>query len=528
MAYTLLQLISSDLLSRIRQITPYQDLTRRFVSSISVQELPVDDFIRENELVLSTAAGYEKNASVLPELVQKVGSADASALFLTFKQKTDIPDSVLSIAESYSLPVFLIPWEIPFSKIIDEVSREIASEKTLIFQQLQNRLLNLFYEGHAMEEAIAILRNTLHTEILLTGSDLKPISASPEIAEEISAENAEEDHQAAADLLADSDYLSVPISAGKIDAGFLYIKKGNSEPLLQLTEHPEFASRYFSLPLSLWFHRITIERQTELRLRSDFVRELAAGTDRTREECEQQAARLGFQLSLPYTCIVFRLRNMENPNPDLLETIEKKARDLAEKEHLHIMISSQVFDTVLYLENRTDHPEDEISAFLDQWETALSNSYPSLSFCFGISEISKDTPDFQELFHNASMAVRLAESADEKRFRYQYQDTLEAKIVALFNDDTEIRTAAEKMLAPLHNDRKNGPDLIRTLIMYISCDLNAAKTAAALHLHRQSLLYRLKRIEQATGLSLSNHRDLFLLEIATRIFYPYPPEAYRG
>lgn len=528
MSYTLLQLISSDFLYGIQQITPYQDLTRRFIASISVQELPVDNFIRENELVLSTAAGYETDASVLPELVQKVGSADASALFLTFKQETDIPDSVLSIAKSYSLPVFLIPWEIPFSKIIDEVSLEIASEKTRVFQQLQNRLLNLFYEGHAMEDALAVLRNTLHTEILLTGPDLKPISAPPEFAGKIFAEGEEKGNEAAADLSADPDYLSVPISAGKINAGFLYIKNGNAEPLLQLTEHPEFASRYFSLPLSLWFHRITIERQTELRLRSDFVRELAAGTDRTREECEQQAARLGFQLSIPYTCIVFRLRNIENPDPILLETIEKEARELAKKGHLHIMISSQVFDTILYLENHTDHPEEEISAFLDQWERTLSRNFPSLSFCFGVSEISMDTPDFQELFHNASMAARLAESADEKRFRYQYQDTMEAKIVALFTDNAEIRTAAEKMLAPLHNDRKNGPDLIRTLIMYISCDLNAAKTAAALHLHRQSLLYRLKRIEQSTGLSLSNHRDLFLLEIATRIFYPYPPEAYRG
>ncbi len=46
---------------------------------------------------------------------------------------------------------------------------------------------------------------------------------------------------------------------------------------------------------------------------------------------------------------------------------------------------------------------------------------------------------------------------------------------------------------------------------------NVSKTARELNLHRQSLLYRLKKIEALTNRSLSNTDDLFLLNLSIRL-----------
>lgn len=60
-----------------------------------------------------------------------------------------------------------------------------------------------------------------------------------------------------------------------------------------------------------------------------------------------------------------------------------------------------------------------------------------------------------------------------------------------------------KLVLPLRNyDRKRSSDLIRTLSVYFDTGANASETADRLFLHRNSLLYRLERIQELTGLDL--------------------------
>lgn len=53
-------------------------------------------------------------------------------------------------------------------------------------------------------------------------------------------------------------------------------------------------------------------------------------------------------------------------------------------------------------------------------------------------------------------------------------------------------------------DRESGSDLRRTLYTYLRSSCNMAETARQLHLHRNSLLYRLNQIRDLTGISLDD------------------------
>ena len=70
-------------------------------------------------------------------------------------------------------------------------------------------------------------------------------------------------------------------------------------------------------------------------------------------------------------------------------------------------------------------------------------------------------------------------------------------------------------------EKTSSMDLMKTLTEFIKSNYNTSLTARNLHLNRQSLLYRLKKIEMLTQLSLSDRRDLLLLEIFTRIHSDY-------
>ncbi len=61
------------------------------------------------------------------------------------------------------------------------------------------------------------------------------------------------------------------------------------------------------------------------------------------------------------------------------------------------------------------------------------------------------------------------------------------------------------------------PDLIAAAEGFISNDLNIAETARALHMHRNSLIYRLNQIESQTGLNLRYFEDAMTFKMAITV-----------
>jgi hypothetical protein len=69
-----------------------------------------------------------------------------------------------------------------------------------------------------------------------------------------------------------------------------------------------------------------------------------------------------------------------------------------------------------------------------------------------------------------------------------------------------------RILAPLaENDRT---ELTQTLQTMLACRLDRTAASRALHIHRNTLAYRLRRVEEITGLELENPRDLACVYLA--------------
>ncbi|KUN25039.1 PucR family transcriptional regulator [Streptomyces corchorusii] len=66
------------------------------------------------------------------------------------------------------------------------------------------------------------------------------------------------------------------------------------------------------------------------------------------------------------------------------------------------------------------------------------------------------------------------------------------------------------LLSPVHRE------LARTAEVYLDCAGQAGRTAAELGIHRQTLYYRLSRVEQLTGLDLDDGEDRLLLHMALK------------
>ncbi len=69
------------------------------------------------------------------------------------------------------------------------------------------------------------------------------------------------------------------------------------------------------------------------------------------------------------------------------------------------------------------------------------------------------------------------------------------------------------MLPLVNYDRERGSGLVRTLSVYFDTGANASEAAERLFLHRNSLLYRLERIQKLTGLDLRESESRLILQL---------------
>lgn len=91
------------------------------------------------------------------------------------------------------------------------------------------------------------------------------------------------------------------------------------------------------------------------------------------------------------------------------------------------------------------------------------------------------------------------------------------KVLHVLRDSAELRTFHQQTLGPLAEyDRKTGQNLIETLEAYFESHGNLSQTAVKLHHHRNSLLYRIGRIQEISGLDLEDPESRLSLQVALK------------
>ena len=83
------------------------------------------------------------------------------------------------------------------------------------------------------------------------------------------------------------------------------------------------------------------------------------------------------------------------------------------------------------------------------------------------------------------------------------------------------------LLTPLLDyDADHGTELVRTLRVFLDCSGSWTKAAEAMFVHVNSLRYRMRRVEELTGLDLGSLADQAALLLALRV--PDPGVLARG
>ncbi|MFG2206259.1 PucR family transcriptional regulator [Streptomyces sp. NPDC048638] len=127
----------------------------------------------------------------------------------------------------------------------------------------------------------------------------------------------------------------------------------------------------------------------------------------------------------------------------------------------------------------------------------------------GIGTGTTELTDLSGSWQQALDAARAAR-AEPRLGPVAQWDTIGAYRLLTALPATGPDAVAEPLLAPAHLE------LARTAEVFLDCAGQAGRTAQALGIHRQTLYYRLGRVEKLTGLDLAEGSDRLLLHMALK------------
>ncbi len=90
------------------------------------------------------------------------------------------------------------------------------------------------------------------------------------------------------------------------------------------------------------------------------------------------------------------------------------------------------------------------------------------------------------------------------------------RLLLILRDAGELAPFVQRTLDPLLADTRNGDALIDTLDAFFACNGNLSEAARRLHLHRNSLIYRLDRARELLGRDLDDAELRLALQLAIK------------
>jgi purine catabolism regulator len=90
------------------------------------------------------------------------------------------------------------------------------------------------------------------------------------------------------------------------------------------------------------------------------------------------------------------------------------------------------------------------------------------------------------------------------------------RLLLSLRDSGALAPFVRQTLQPLDDDRRSGDLLLETLEVYFAHNGNALRAAQQLHLHRNSMLYRLRRVSELLGQDLEDPDVRLALQVALK------------
>ncbi len=258
---------------------------------------------------------------------------------------------------------------------------------------------------------------------------------------------------------------------------------------------------------------------------SRFLDDLLHGRLGDEDAVIRQAAMLGIDLDVTRAVLCVGLHtDARKPQeaPFVTREAAETLRQVANRHGLEPVLDLRGPDVVLLVRAAKDSTtalRAAVAGLLGDASARLGGA----RFAAGLGRVCRGLGDYAESHREAALALEIARRSPTGGVR-THEELGFYGLVARAVDPAMLDTLAEQTLQPLLTaDARHHTQYVPTLAAYLRADRRLKPAAAALHVHVNTLRYRLARVERLLGVDLEDVDARFLLELAVRLL-----EARRG
>ena len=509
---------------------------------VHIVDIPEAHFEWRRRGVLLLTAGYglrdnvESQKALVPTLVNQ---GFAGMVLSTGYYFEEAPAVIRETADRLDFPVIEAPPDLLFIDVTEAVLERIVNRQYALLQQstrIYSQLTDLVLQGAGLDELAATLAELLGRSVTIEDPNFRVLATAErgptDEARRQSVANGRTPPPIAQHLLDAGVYAQLlerggpvrvppipnlgmsmerfvaPVMVGREIHGYIWIIAGG-RPLAELDE---LAIRHGATVAALILFKDMAVREAEESLRGDFFELLLRGSDEMAEFAEQ-ARRLRFRLEKAHqVLIVDGSSHTGQDSRGLHDHVEKWLR----AQRLNPLVVRRDRHLVLVVESERPEEGKRLASRL-----VSELSHPAQRLLVGVGTICGPSEGaagtIGRSYEEAWEAVRIGRAMGRKEGVVAFRDL--GLLHWLYHLSPEKRAGnvyvnhVETLSA---YDAERDMALVKTLETYLDHGCSLVEAADALYIHRNTLLHRLKRIEELCGVDLRDPFERLNLHAAVK------------
>lgn len=517
---------------------------KNVITQVNVMADPdVLNWVGEGEFLLVTAYSLvddiERQVNLIRECSQKKLAGIGIKIYPYIEK---LPDKVIKLSNELNFPIIELHHATPLSDIIMPIFREIFTRQSYILQKIEGihkQMTNAMLMGASIEDMINIVYNHLKKPVYLKLNfpemSIFPSGERHEKIKELLIKNAEDFSESMTKRthrniyesreLIDANYTSrivMPITIKNNIYGYLY-EWGIDSQIEEIdTSVLESASTTIALEV---LKNLSI-KEVENKYRAEFLDDLLSTEDKRKEKALERASFFNLKLEKETSILLISVRETDSKFKNIIQDdkqesitkivhfLERVINDLS----LTGVVAGKTESIILLLSFKK---EDNIQYLTKQIVRKLScvfeRKFSDIKFKIGVGRNYDKLYDAYKSYKDAQEAIASGDIVNEGDVIY-FENLGIYKILCQENLREEIEKFYKVNLENLvEYDSKKSTELVKTLEAYFQHNGNLKKMSDSLFTHYNTILYRLSRIKEITGMNLENAKDRLNLEIALKI-----------
>ncbi|NLX62086.1 MAG: PucR family transcriptional regulator [Tissierellia bacterium] len=544
---TIKEMMNLDVMKNCKMVAGFKSITNT-VTRVNIMADPdVFDWVEEGEFLLTTAYFFEKeNVQAQKELIRKACEKKLAGIGIKIIPYLDaLPDEVLEYAEELNLPIIDIHYSIPLSEIMMAVLKEIFNKQALLLEkteEIHRRFVEIILEGQGIEEVMEAIYENVGNPIVLNlklSNQVFPYfnDLENDLAQEI-LKDAESFYESS-----DCKYEQKKLYEDKILIKDKFITRVVMPIVLKNHVYGHIFA--WSLNTSLGSFELSIielasttialivlqelsVKEVEIRYRSEFFEDLISTDIKRKKKVLERAHFFNLNPEDYYVVEVmsFKLK-VEDENEDgnyfedlkdYANNIVKIAEEIMEYLDLRGIVSAKFNGVQILLGlDKVTRIDERIKEFNQRFYNTLKERFRNMEIRIGVGRVYKGLAKANKSFSDALKTIRTGKALTDKEI-ITFNELGIFKILCQDFLVEELEDFYKTTLKPLVDyDEKRSTELVKTLEAYFTCNGNLTKISENLYTHYNTVLYRINRIKEITGLNLDDPNDRLNLEIALKI-----------